>query len=548
MKISVATTVLVAFVALAATPSSVVASIGSNDGDGLGKKSVHLRRRTTETGGVNDVSLDSEEFVDEEKLERQLGGKSMKNRPSSSPVPSVSTTPSAKPSLSLVPSQSVFPSISAAPTNCGDTVGIFTSQTKNLITSGQQFTFDIDGLEESESDVQVEVFSRGDLGFTTEYYVVTDEGGIVLGNAGGDSVSSGDCNTIPKVDVFSISKDDFNGYIAADQTLTIEADATSAVNTFCTYDDVYIKLTYTYISCSKTVSPTTTPSISSVPSDTPSSSNVPSMQPTRCPGVRRTGSKSMKAKIGQGLEVDMSNINSALSSFAYDDVSSIKGEFEALGYSLIATPTHNGIAESMRGTTNITELGVFNLDEFGCSCNPILPSSGFDNSLINGHPYLLFAGFDNTGFRGTAAQLYRDYEGEDDIDLKQLFSPNEKRELYAYVLNVDGTEVVDVSNTTSTTFSAPGANQLGHNPGSNGYYRTNQFSYDDGIWGFRIGGSGLSGNAGPYLSGDPSSSYGAENACSGDYSADDFYWGNRTVTTDYALYFAVKRVGSQCIV
>ena len=372
MKISIATTVLTAFVALAAIPSSVGASIGSTGEGGLGKKSVHLRRRTTQTGGVNDVSdIDSEVFVDKEKmLERQLGGKSMKNRPSSSPVPSVSTTPSVVPSLSLVPSQSDSPSISSAPTNCGETVSSFTSQTKNLITSGQQFTFDIDGLEESLSDVQVEVFSRGDLGASFEYYVITDEGGVVLGNAGGDSVSSGDCNTIPKVDVFSISKDDFNLYIAADQTLTIEADATSAVNTFCTIDDLYIKLTYTYISCSKTSSPTTSPSISLSPSNAPSISNVPSMQPTRCP-VRRTGSKSMKSKVGQGLETEMASLNAALVSYEYDDVSSIKGEFEALGYSLIATPTHNGIAENMRGTTNITELGKFSLDEL---CAPVIQS------------------------------------------------------------------------------------------------------------------------------------------------------------------------------
>ena len=257
----------------------------------------------------------------------------------------------------------------------------------------------------------------------------------------------------------------------------------------------------------------------------------------------------MKQPVSQDLETEMASLNSALVSYEYDDVSSIKGEFEALGYSLIATPTHNGIAENMRGTKNITELGKFSLDEFDCSCNPLILSAGFDNenhTALNGHPYLLFAGFDNTGFRGTAAQLYRD-EGDDDIDLKQLFTPNEKRELYAYVLNVDGTEVVDVSNTTSTTFSAPGANQLGQNPGPDGYYSSTKFSFDDGIWGFRLG-SDLSGNAGPYLSGDPSSSYGAENACGGDYSADDFYWGSRTATTDYALYFAVKRVGAQCIV
>ena len=95
------------------------------------------------------------------------------------------------------------------------------------------------------------------------------------------------------------------------------------------------------------------------------------MQPTRCP-VRRTG-------VGQDLEADMTSLNEALVSYAYDDVSSIKGELEALGYSLIATPAHNGIAENMRGTTNITTLGVFSIDEFRCSCNPLILSAGFDN-------------------------------------------------------------------------------------------------------------------------------------------------------------------------
>ena len=83
----------------------------------------------------------------------------------------------------------------------------------------------------------------------------------------------------------------------------------------------------------------------------------------------------------------------------------------------------------------------------------LVQSDGFANSLLNGHPYLIFAAFDQNGFRGTAVQLYRDYEGEEDIDLKDLFFPNQERELYAYVLNRDGTEVVDVSGTTSTAFS-----------------------------------------------------------------------------------------------
>jgi hypothetical protein len=234
----------------------------------------------------------------------------------------------------------------------------------------------------------------------------------------------------------------------------------------------------------------------------------------------------------------MTELNAALANYTYDNVTSIKNEFEALGYSLIATPTYGALAESMPGSANITALGQFSLDEFDCRDNPILLTTGFDNSLLNGYPYMLFAGFDNKGFRGSAAQIYRDYRGEDK-DMRDFFFPNEERGLYAYVLNEDGSTVEDVSNTTSTIFSD---NQQ---PKVNGYYRTDRFSQDDGVWGFRIG-SNVNGDGGPYLSGDPSSSYGAENACSGDFFAGDFYWGSRTPTADYALYFAIKRVGNIC--
>jgi len=257
------------------------------------------------------------------------------------------------------------------------------------------------------------------------------------------------------------------------------------------------------------------------------------------------GSKSSQPPIVATTRSDMTELNTALVNYTFDNFTSIKNEFEALGYSLIATPTFGSLAESMPGSANITTLGQFSLDEFDCRDNPILITTGFNNSILNGYPYMLFAGFDQNGFRGTAAQIYRDYRGEDK-DLRDFFYPNEERGLFAFVLNEDGSTVEDDSNTTSTTFSAPGANQPGQNPGINGYYRTNQFSDDDGVWGFRSG-SGLSGNGGgPYLSGDPSSSYGAENACSGDSSANDFYWGEEVRTSQYAFYFAVKRVGNIC--
>ena len=204
----------------------------------------------------------------------------------------------------------------------------------------------------------------------------------------------------------------------------------------------------------------------------------------------------------------MTKLNAALATYSYDNVTNIKREFEALGYSLIATPTYGVLAESMRGTKNITELGKFSLEEFGCKDNPILPSTGFDNSLLNGHPYMLFAGFDNNGFRGSATQLYRDYKGEDK-DLLNLFYPNEERGLYAFVLNEDGSTVEDDSNTTSTIFSD---NQR---PKVNGYYLSDQFSFDDGVWGFRFF-SNVDGNGGPSLEDDPANSYGVENLDGGE--------------------------------
>ena len=103
--------------------------------------------------------------------------------------------------------------------------------------------------------------------------------------------------------------------------------------------------------------------------------------------------------------------------------------------------------------------------------------------------------------------------------------------------------VEDVSNTTSTAFSdGKGGNEIGQNPGINGY-RTDRFSHE-GVWGFRIG-SNVNGDGGPSLSGDPSSSYGAENVCSGD-SSPFIHWGEEVQTQQYALYFAIKRVGNIC--
>ena len=238
---------------------------------------------------------------------------------------------------------------------------------------------------------------------------------------------------------------------------------------------------------------------------------------------------------GGGLKSDMESLNSALSGYNYNDVSSIKAEFESLGFTLIATPTYGGCAESQSGTTNISSTGQFNYQEFD-SGTEIELTEGMDDSQMDGFPYMLFAGFGPSGFAGTAVMAYRDLGTG--TALKNLFYPYQNRNLYCYVLNEDGTDVTDVAGNTSTGYSN---NQQ---PGSNGYYQSNRFAADDGCWGFRIGTTGLNGNGGPYLQGNSSQSYGCENRNSGDFSADEFFWGpnSNTSTTQYCFYFCVRYV------
>ena len=237
---------------------------------------------------------------------------------------------------------------------------------------------------------------------------------------------------------------------------------------------------------------------------------------------------------GGGLKSDMESLNSALDGKTYNDVSSIKAEFEALGFTLIATPAYQGMAESQSGTTNISSLRQFNSAEFD-SGTEIELTEGMDNSTMDGFPYMIFAGFGPNGFTGTAIMAYRDYGSG--TSLKNFFSPNQNRNLYCYVLNKDGTDVTDVSGNTSTIYSD---NQQ---PNSNGYYTSGRFAADDGCWGFRIGVSRLDGNGGPYLQDNQSQSYGCENRNGGD-SVDDFFWAgaSNTSTTQYGFYFAVRYV------
>jgi hypothetical protein len=187
----------------------------------------------------------------------------------------------------------------------------------------------------------------------------------------------------------------------------------------------------------------------------------------------------------------------------------------------------------MSGTTSISSLGTFDYTEFDAGTT-IQNSSGFSNNTLNGYPYMLFAGYSPSGYAGVACMMFRDYTS---AALQDFFSPNQSRNLYAFVLNSDGSTVEDVSGSTSTIYSD------NHQPNSNGYNGTGRFSADDGSWGFRIGETRLDGNGGPYLSGNTTNAYGCENRNSGDTSADEFFWSNQTVqsTSSYAFYFCIKK-------
>ena len=239
---------------------------------------------------------------------------------------------------------------------------------------------------------------------------------------------------------------------------------------------------------------------------------------------------------GAGLFGVMETLNSQLSSYGYNDVTSIRTVFENEGYVLVATPCYGGMAESQQGTSSpITSRGYFKYNEWD-NGNQIELSDGMPNATLDGYPYMIFAGYDGSNYRGIAFMAYRDYTTP--TPLKDFWYPMNDRNLYCYVLNADGSTVEDVSGNTSTYYSD------GQYPNSNGYNSTSRFASDDGSWGFRIGTQRLDGNGGPYLSQDSSKSYGCENRNSGDSCCPEMFWGpnSNTSTTNYTFFFAVKYV------
>ena len=238
----------------------------------------------------------------------------------------------------------------------------------------------------------------------------------------------------------------------------------------------------------------------------------------------------------QTLYTDLQLMRNDLLTYSRTQVNDIRTILESYGYKLIATPTYNAMVERLKYQDNsITVLGRFNRTYFN-SADTLKLSNGFSNNTLNNHPYMCLAVFTNSGLVGIATMLFREWTNQETKRVRDFFWPtqnsNNGHDLYTYVLNADSTEVFDIGGSTNWNFSN------GQRAGSNGYYATNRFGYDDGIWGFSIG-RAVDGNyPGPPIR-NYNNSYGIENYNSSD--AQGYYmWNNRRNTTGYAVYAFVR--------
>lgn len=243
---------------------------------------------------------------------------------------------------------------------------------------------------------------------------------------------------------------------------------------------------------------------------------------------------------GNGLEFgdisgstpNLEEINTSLNTFGYLDLSSVISELENLGFTIISTPWVDELSEDLSGTSGTLSRGQFSIPAFD-STSTLEVTQDFDTADLNGYPYIGFVAFEDSNYLGSGILIYRDYDNT--ATLKNLWSPQQYRNLFVYILNEDGSVVESVNTSTRTIYSD------GQNPGSNGYHATNSFSDDDGAWGVRIG-SALDGNGGPYMDASPSNSYGVENRNGSDGSNNcDAYWA-RTLNNNHQFIYFVKEV------
>ncbi|MEM7105954.1 MAG: HYR domain-containing protein, partial [Bacteroidota bacterium] len=146
---------------------------------------------------------------------------------------SVNSTPGQCDALVTVPT----PSVSDNCSNYNVTLASI-----ELQNTGDALTFTFPGTPTgATSNATLTVFTRGDVDLSSEFYAISGEGATFIGNTSNGT----QCNTAYTSNSYSISQTNINNW-AADGSITIIADAETAVNNICTEDDVYMTLSYAY--------------------------------------------------------------------------------------------------------------------------------------------------------------------------------------------------------------------------------------------------------------------------------------------------------------
>ncbi len=201
---------------------------------------------------------------------------------------------------------------------------------------------------------------------------------------------------------------------------------------------------------------------------------------------------------------------------------------------VFATPKPGRLAELMGSVYNNTSgnEGVFSrLPFYRTSSSYYLETSeGFTNARHNGHPYMGFVALDSSRrFIGAGVMVMEDYNST--TALRDFFYPSRNRNVAGAVINSGGT----VQELT------PGQWWFSDNQraGANGFYSTNRFSNDDGLWGFAAGGPVNGDTPGPGLNSYSSNRFGLQNYNGSDTSDGNLYWGSTTYS-GAIMYFFVR--------
>ena len=211
----------------------------------------------------------------------------------------------------------------------------------------------------------------------------------------------------------------------------------------------------------------------------------------------------------------------------------------------------------MEAQSPISVLGKFDQVYFKTAYE-ITQSSGFTNSALNGNPWYAFAAYADNKFKGIAVLFYHEsyYKTLNGSAVQSFFyqghvrgSDIPSRKIYPLVMDANGTTRESTQPGTETFFSYYAI------PEYPGYYKTDSFSYVDGIWGFSIGqivdgyrdseDNKLANGQQVLLSANPDDSYGVqETGKTGTWST--FYWGGLENTNNWALY-CFTQSGTQTI-